>query len=261
MKLYHYTSAEALVSILERGKLWASDIRYLNDSNEYKEGVEIINTVFNTNINNLPTNNPQKSRVQKIYDNAIARSKNSFTFIVSFSETKDLLSQWRGYCPQGGYAIEFDVPEQKDFSTDFPIHKCIYSQSNKNIEANKLFDLLIKDKKNSPAAIKRLESITWSNFAKFKNEGFHEEKEHRIVRFVDSDSDIIKFRTKKSLIFPYIEVPIPDNYITSIIIGPTQNPDLSRISIQTLLQNLIKNSNRHISHSCSIESSQVPLIL
>lgn len=34
MKLYHYTDSHAVKSMLENGKLWLSDIRYLNDHRE-----------------------------------------------------------------------------------------------------------------------------------------------------------------------------------------------------------------------------------
>lgn len=33
------------------------------------------------------------------------------TYVVSFCESGDLLSQWRGYSPDNGYAIEFDTEE------------------------------------------------------------------------------------------------------------------------------------------------------
>jgi hypothetical protein len=34
--LYHYTSVEAFVNIINGGELWASHIRYLNDRSEQR---------------------------------------------------------------------------------------------------------------------------------------------------------------------------------------------------------------------------------
>jgi hypothetical protein len=33
--LYHYTTTDALLGILQAGSLWATDIRFLNDSTEF----------------------------------------------------------------------------------------------------------------------------------------------------------------------------------------------------------------------------------
>lgn len=42
MNLYHYTDVNAVKSILERKKLWLTDVRFLNDAEEMSEGFKII---------------------------------------------------------------------------------------------------------------------------------------------------------------------------------------------------------------------------
>ena len=70
---------------------------YLNDASEGKELRTILDEMA------LP------SEVYKILDYI---DKYYETYICSFSENGDLLSQWRGYCPDGeGYAIGFKQPE------------------------------------------------------------------------------------------------------------------------------------------------------
>ena len=41
MSLYHYTSLEAIKSVLENKKIWMTDLRYLNDSQELYHGFEV----------------------------------------------------------------------------------------------------------------------------------------------------------------------------------------------------------------------------
>jgi len=96
MKLYHYTDSSAVKAILEHGKLWLSDIRYLNDHSEYKDGETVVRSVFQQRSGGLPKANSTKilTHLESYFDN----SKLSYTFIGSFSRGEDLLSQWRGYC-------------------------------------------------------------------------------------------------------------------------------------------------------------------
>lgn len=87
--LYHYTSLPTLFKILEKDYLWASGTRFSNDSSE-----ELLssNTLFQ--------------------DESSARDN----FIICFSGKQDLLSQWRGYCFNGGVSIEFDFRKPADYS-------------------------------------------------------------------------------------------------------------------------------------------------
>ena len=40
MELYYYTSTDTMRYILEKGDIFATNIRYMNDSEEYTNGLE-----------------------------------------------------------------------------------------------------------------------------------------------------------------------------------------------------------------------------
>ena len=87
--LYHYTSIEKLFCILEGDSFWASRSRFSNDSTEGEIlGEEWIN--------------------QEHYygDN----------YIVCFCGENDKLSQWRGYCPNGGASIGFKFISESTYT-------------------------------------------------------------------------------------------------------------------------------------------------
>lgn len=86
-RLYHYTSLPVLFSILENDSIWASGTRFSNDSSE-----EMLLTAF-----------PELNQMAD-------------SFIVCFSDKEDCLSQWRGYCFEGGAAIEFDILNATTYS-------------------------------------------------------------------------------------------------------------------------------------------------
>jgi hypothetical protein len=109
--VYHYTSTEAMMQIVDRLSIWATAISYLNDTTERQYVMKAVT-------NRLPERN--------ILDNSIPasldiESTSSYrpkaltllakeTFVTSFSVYKDSLMHWRAYCPQqSGVAIGFST--------------------------------------------------------------------------------------------------------------------------------------------------------
>ena len=41
-EVFHYTTASAALKIIESGKLWATDIHFLNDSSEWNYTVDVV---------------------------------------------------------------------------------------------------------------------------------------------------------------------------------------------------------------------------
>ncbi|MEG0969258.1 MAG: hypothetical protein RSG92_28260, partial [Pseudomonas sp.] len=105
--LYHYTDVNAVRSILEKRQLWLSDIRFLNDSQEMNDGSRFV-------LDALDDLLPVPGMDKDCFDNAKERLREAFddhisfdiddepTFVCSFSEAGNQLSQWRAY---GKYAV------------------------------------------------------------------------------------------------------------------------------------------------------------
>lgn len=111
--LYHYTSFSAFYSIMESQEIWASDIGFLNDIKEFRHGVDTAKKY----VSDLSTDALRSKVVRDSLAPIIAKAldtdmfKGTGTFhvcVASFSEVPDVLSQWRGYCPDGrGVCIGF----------------------------------------------------------------------------------------------------------------------------------------------------------
>ena len=87
--LHHYTSLPALFSMLEADAVWVSGTRFSNDASEE----------------------------QLLQNEDFREFRNEHdSFIMCFSDQEDCLSQWRGYCQNGGAAIEFDVIRPSTYS-------------------------------------------------------------------------------------------------------------------------------------------------
>jgi hypothetical protein len=85
-KFYHYTSIEKFHNIVDNCEFWAHNTRFSNDSTEERGVSERF----------LKENN-------YIGDN----------YFICLCANGDLLSQWRGYCSNGGVSIELSFPEKE----------------------------------------------------------------------------------------------------------------------------------------------------
>lgn len=79
---YHYTSLPKLFNILGNDCFWASNIRFSNDETEVK----------------------------------LLNDDRHDDYVVCFCEKSDQLSQWRGYCAEGGAAIGFHIGQYQQYS-------------------------------------------------------------------------------------------------------------------------------------------------
>jgi hypothetical protein len=157
-----------------------------------------------------------------------------FTF--SFSEQKDLLSQWRGYCPQGGYSfcIDDELLEQMREEHKLVFERCIYDvEQQKEFIRDRIIGVRpeilaqqIKDEaertasgRHSAYSIYRgIHDRSESMPPKFyllcllKHPSFKEECEWRMVGSFSSNSTLSKYmklRTSRNMLIPYLELPLP----------------------------------------------------
>lgn len=90
--LYQYTSASGLKGIVDNQSLWLTHILYQNDTRELYDGLDLIKRVLDDEYSGLGNDFISDPALVNIYT-------------ASFTEERDLLSQWRGYCPKGGLFI------------------------------------------------------------------------------------------------------------------------------------------------------------
>lgn len=170
-EFYHYTSLPVLFDILESDSLWASNVRFSNDEMESK----ILKT-----------------------DEIVMRDD----YMICFCNEKDMLSQWRGYCYDGGAAIKFHIRLPKEYSVlhaDYESSKkyCIYENAPLPVV------YVGEDDIGDSNMVQRTISSQKSNIdvedilPYLKNGKFYEEKEMRLVfsNIKGKLSRCVRFRT------------------------------------------------------------------
>jgi hypothetical protein len=104
---FHYTGADATSKIVMGQTLRLTNAAYLNDPAELKYPMGLAEEVFAKVLQG--TDDEQERLLLEVTRGAISERQGVwFWYLMSFSRDGDSLSQWRAYCPHGGYALGFD---------------------------------------------------------------------------------------------------------------------------------------------------------
>lgn len=255
--LYHYTTFSGLLGIVGSQTLWASDVRYLNDSAELRHTADLIAAEVRERIDSGQANS---SLLSQFVDWVTFRIANGhLLFGASFRSHGNLLSQWRGYSlPGKGVSLGF-CPEyilRCAARQGFMIGKCIYEPARQRTLIRQVIDAveqLAADRGGDslPAAERSvlyreafgaMETDLLRIAAILKHPSFREEKEWRIVSPVlaNTAEAPIRFREGHAMLVPYIEfdLSLEDGPLVMdhLYLGPTANISISMNSLQMFLE-------------------------
>ena len=255
--LYHYTTLSGLLGIVRSRALWASDIRYMNDSAELRHTADLIKAEVAERID---SGHPNSSLLSQFVDWVAHRITNGhMLFGVSFRSHGNLLSQWRGYSAPGkGVSLGF-CPDHILRCAErqrFMIGKCIYEPSRQRMLIRQVVnavetvasDLLggersaIERSALYREAFAAMETDLLRIAAILKHPSFREEKEWRVVSPVIANTAEapILFREGHAMLVPYIEFAIGLNDIPlamdHLFLGPTANISISMNSLKMFLE-------------------------
>jgi len=232
-QLFHYTTKEGFLGIIKSKELWASHILYQNDYLEYNLALDILKETIKKNKNVLIKYHIE---INSVFDELKIWLNKCF-YVVSLSEEKDILSQWRGYANTiPGFCIGFKKYYLNQLKTDYEnivIAKCIYDRTQQDSFILELLnDSLnnVSDKTNKNSTLSSQIALRMMSYAPlFKHEKFKEENEWRIIipniKHNDKNFDI---RTGKSYFIPYYKLAFKKQEpIGDIIIGPCPDKEIA----------------------------------
>lgn len=263
--LWHYTSADGLVSILKSKQIWASNIAFLNDTKEIEHAVEYAKNAIGNRLNRGDLAADERSVLQEMAQACGSAAKRYY--VASFSEDQDLLSQWRAYCPPGGgYSLGISSEHLQAVSRDqhFLLLPCIYdhrSQYQIMHEFMESFLIIYRERSSKTDDHSTLrKSLVWE-FAQhvtrfgptLKHPTFQEEREWRLISpMVQEPHPQLDFRGTPSRLVPFYRFSLstdsnPDlvkaatDHLTTIV-GPTSDRDSSAMAVQFLMTSLFGTS-------------------
>lgn len=255
--LYHYTTFTGLLGIVRSRALWASDVRYMNDSAELRHTADLINVEVREQING---GHAHANLLSQFADWVTHRITSGYMlFGASFRSHGNLLSQWRGYSlPGKGVSLGF-CPEsicECAAKQGFMIGKCMYEPHRQRALIRQVLEaverLALERAEGVEAAGERakkyhqafagIEPDLLRIAAILKHPSFREEKEWRIVSPVIANTAEapILFREGHAMLVPYIEFVLSLNgrppVLDHLYLGPTANVHISMNSLKMFLE-------------------------
>ena len=264
---YHYTDLNGILGIFknyinstEKGKvkncvMWASNIRFLNDAQEYLEGKKKYGEFKSRHIKTKYTSDKldvkslignclcdyldeeEKRNLEPPFegnDNGLSEKYKDF-YSISFCGKNDLLSQWKYYGKNSGIAIEFNFDGATCHLSDSKDEIAICPLTVAYTDLEKLILYIMSALTYTDHYV--VEDPQEEVFIPFcKAASFSEEVESRLV--FARQNEKCEYMVSDGIIKPYIPVEFTaapgENIIKSITVGPGQN------------QNLVYNALIHI---------------
>jgi hypothetical protein len=155
--------------------------------------------------------------------------------VVCLSESRDQLSQWRGYghgAPAVAIAFGRELLADAAASLDhgWKLERCLYSQAEKHAAVAPIADAIVREWPGQEVhgesrcnAVKRAVVKVWNEYMHIapvlKHDGFREEAEVRLVSMpFPDDASIWCFRRRDNLAVPYVEFPLAKTGVRNMAI-------------------------------------------
>lgn len=242
--VWHYTTFDAYESITKTGALWASQIQYLNDEQEFRHARDVIESELleHLSASGRTIKDDDGQSLRSVYDQARRITK----CVVCFSRARDQLSQWRGYgVGVHALAIGFDSRKLNETAESlehgWKLEQCLYAAEEKSQAVAPIVEAIAASWPDAalegPArrdAIRQAAFSRWDEYLhiapRLKHVGFQEEKELRLISMPYHIHGPWKFRRTANLIVPYQEfplftpgVPTSTSVIMEILVGPSSH--------------------------------------
>jgi len=229
--LYHYTTAEGLISIVRNREIWATDIFYLNDQSEFRHGLHLASEC-SLSKEAKEKHGEEASKAGEGLKTLGPEAIEFNLFVCCFSEEFDALAQWRSYCPRDGYAIgfPFDSLNVSLSNLNVWLRRCVYDED----EQHAMMETLVR---GPGRTLNELMTDLINESMRFKRASFHWEKEWRMVHWTsttccrDAESTDYRFRPHNGRIIPYAKVRLTDDAMwrkVRVVVGPCPKGEMAR---------------------------------
>lgn len=254
--LWHYTSTDGLLGIVQNKQLWATDALYLNDNRELLEGLDLLSAQVRQEVGRA---NEKITSVKQLWlalhqfdRNPQIEPPSGIAYVACFCTERDLLSQWRNYADGSGFAIGFSRTGLELVARQVGgelVEVSYLSDELPSTADGPLFGSTFFGGGEGPRIVADAGSL-----AKYKHHAFKEEREWRLIvpsqrsmQLPNDDLPKVGFRRGALGLTPYIALELALSCIRELMVGPGSNQDLRRLAAQRLLS----GSGSSASTSCS----------
>lgn len=244
--LYHYTTQQGLLGIIDSRSIWASEIRFLNDATEFRTALEAVAAEIRTRVAEVDSGEGN-ARGEAILREFTALEDTN-VFVLSLTEESDDLSQWRAYGGKhSGFALGFDIEKLGALASEhgFSLERCIYDPPAQRLLAATIVDesmaWLSAGDRMAQRRRREFRRTMVKTAPLFKDYTFAAENEWRLVSASHALTvPRIGFRSGASTIVPHYSLPLfasdGSTPLSSVTVGPTPHVELAIQSVHALVQ-------------------------
>ena len=285
--VYHYTNAEALLSIVSGSSFQASNVLFMNDPNELDYSISLAHSTIQDMRHDASGQlNQLFLDYYDDYFDAKLKPRAARQFVLSFSLNGDSLHLWNMYAKNDGYAIGFRLKRlvdalltsdgndnntkiirlrdrdgeysYDDYSLYFGL--VLYARRKQKqfiVEAVDYIDkalriigarVAVNESDASLGEMSKFIQFLVSALYNMKYEPHRVEEEYRITLIPDTSFQGVAHKARSGIITPYIELGHINSTIDSIIIGPKMKDEAASKGLDCLL-NLSGLSNVKVLNS------------
>jgi Protein of unknown function (DUF2971) len=257
--VWHYTSGNGLIGIVESGTLYSTQVSCLNDATEIRYAASKLREALTALLPTLAADEPALAMVKKyielMQDDDVAPNNVQLPFFVTcFSSIEDDLSQWRSYGGgENGYAVGFRVKDLFGVPNSF-VTRVNYDAAKHTELAKDAAEATVRFYKEGIADggenwddvfIGAWDAALTQVAPVLKDPGFELEREIRLIHHLQQ-SDICDLRVlqRKTMMSRHFPVRFPNGGhsrhprlpIHRVMVGPSRHKAISRVSVDTLLR-------------------------
>lgn len=212
--LYHYTTAAGLLGILSSGVLRGTNASFLNDSSEIAFGLSVCNEVLEGE-RDVRESDQERLLIERTLGWIKDDSSPYEIYVTSFSASRDLLSQWRGYGSDAGrFCLGFQLSQFSERDLFRLPQRVEYEAEGQRAKVRRAIEVACQALRGlDPPSQSQVAQTTAIDLAlhlrrlmcSFKHRGFSEEEEWRSIHSVSpSDAAAVNFEPVRGALRPYV---------------------------------------------------------
>ena len=137
-RLWHYTNFDGFAGIVSSGRVWATEVRFQKDKEEFIHAKEIAESVIRglpEDGDNMRVKAAARDLIGNWFETGALSPARLEVYAASFTVLDDAPSQWSGYGDSGkGFSLGFDLrqsrpPSESGYLVAFA--PCVYEESEK----------------------------------------------------------------------------------------------------------------------------------
>ena len=266
--LHHYTDAQGLLGMIRTQRLWATNIRFMNDPTEVAYAAGLVRRSVQEH--GARYSKPLVKNVARATDELLNLYENEDDkYICCFCEDGDLLSQWRGYgAVGGGYSLGFlasrlGLTAYRTLETPEPVlRRVVYDAKQQRriigrwLSAVFEWEMLRRRRNRKGPPQIEFDDLAWNRLNWFiseclycfKDPAYTEEREWRVAQYgrnVRGERPVkTEFRASRGRIVEYAELSLATTHdgqesklpIKVIRYGPTLDPNATERALRLLCE-------------------------